>query len=48
MIKKNEGLEKIISDYVTDFYPIFKASNVKVIIEELKEGKEKSTPKEKK
>ena len=48
IIKKNEGLEVMVSDYVTDFYPIFKASNVKVIIEELKEGKEKSTPKEKK
>ena len=48
VIKKNEGLENIVSDYVTDFYPIFKADNVKVIIEELKKIKEKPTPKEKK
>ncbi|MCK5052312.1 MAG: hypothetical protein KAS53_11360 [Candidatus Cloacimonetes bacterium] len=48
VIKKNEGLEKIISDYVTDFYPIFKADNVNVLIEELKEEKEKTAPKEKK
>jgi hypothetical protein len=47
VIKKNKGLEKIVSDYVTDFYPIFKASNVKVLIEELKEEKEKPVPKEK-
>lgn len=48
VIKKNEGLENIISDYVTDFYPIFKADNVKVLIEELKEEKEKPSKKEKK
>ncbi|MDP8201030.1 MAG: hypothetical protein P9M11_02695 [Candidatus Tenebribacter burtonii] len=34
IIKKNENLENIIQDYVTDFYPIFKADNVKVLIEE--------------
>ena len=48
VIKKNKGLENIVSDYVTDFYPIFKASNVKVLIEELKEEKEEPAPKEKK
>jgi len=51
VIKKNKGLENIVSDYVTDFYPIFKADNVKVLIEELKEEKkkkEKPAPKEKK
>ena len=48
MIKKNKGLENIIRDYVTDFYPIFKPDNVKVVIEELKEEKEKPVPKEKK
>ena len=48
VIKQNKGLEKIISDYVTDFYPIFKASNVKVLIEELKEEREEPAPKEKK
>ena len=47
-IKKNEGIEDMVKDYVTDFYPIFKADNVTVIIEELKEEKEKPTPKEKK
>jgi len=47
VIKQNIGLEKIISDYVTDFYPIFKASNVKVLIEELEEEKEEPAPKEK-
>ncbi|RLD63198.1 MAG: hypothetical protein DRI84_09990 [Bacteroidetes bacterium] len=47
-IKKNEGIEDIVKDYVTDFYPIFKADNVKVLIEELEEEKEKPTPKEKK
>ena len=46
VIKKNEGLEKIVSDYVTDFYPIFKANNVTVLIEELKEEKEEPAPKE--
>lgn len=46
VIKKNEGLVNIVSDYVTDFYPIFKAGNVKVLIEELKE-EEKSDTKEK-
>ena len=48
VIKKNKGLENIIRDYVTDFYPIFKPDNVKVVIEELKEEKEKPVPKEKK
>ncbi|MDA3813587.1 MAG: hypothetical protein PF570_04965 [Candidatus Cloacimonetes bacterium] len=48
IIKKNEGLENIARDYVTDFYPIFKADNVKVLIEELKEEKEKSATQEKK
>ena len=48
VIKINEGLEKIVSDYVTDFYPIFKASNVRVLIEELKQEKEEPVPKEKK
>ena len=47
VIKKNEGLKKIVSDYVTDFYPIFKAGNVKVLIEELEEEKEDPVPKEK-
>ena len=47
VIKKNEGLKKIVTDYVTDFYPIFKASNVKVIIEKLEEEKEEPIPKEK-
>ena len=47
VIKKNKGLEKMVIDYVTDFYPIFKASNVKVLIEELEEEKEDSVPKEK-
>ena len=47
VIKKNEGLDKIVTDYVTDFYPIFKANNVKVLIEELKEEKEEPIPKEK-
>jgi len=37
VIKNNDGLENIIKDYVTDFYPIFKANNVKVLIEELEE-----------
>jgi len=37
VIKKNEGLENIVRDYVTDFYPIFKTDNVKVLIEELEE-----------
>lgn len=48
LIKKNEGLDEIVKDYITDFYPIFKANNVKVKIEELREEKEKPTPKEKK
>lgn len=47
VIKKNKGLEKMVIDYVTDFYPIFKASNVKIIIEELEEEKEEPVPKEK-
>jgi len=47
VIKKNKGLENIVRDYVTDFYPIFKADNVKVLIEELGEKKEKPAPKEK-
>ena len=47
VIKKNKGLEKIVSDYVTDFYPIFKVNNVKVLIEELKEEKKEPVPKEK-
>ena len=37
VLKKNEGLENIVRDYVTDFYPIFKTENVKVLIEELEE-----------
>jgi len=37
VIKKNKGLENIVRDYVTDFYPIFKADNVKVVVEELEE-----------
>ncbi|MDP8267509.1 MAG: hypothetical protein P9L97_02155 [Candidatus Tenebribacter davisii] len=37
VIKKNETLKEIITDYVTDFYPIFKAKNITVLIEELKE-----------
>jgi len=37
VLKKNEGLENIVLDYVTDFYPIFKAEKVKVLIEELEE-----------
>ena len=48
VIKKNKGLENIVKDYVTDFYPIFKTDNVKVLIEELEEEKEKPAPKEKK
>ncbi len=47
VIKKNEGLEQMVIDYVTDFYPIFKASNMKVLIEELEEEKEEPAPKEK-
>jgi len=47
IIKKNENLENIVRDYVTDFYPIFKANNVKVLIEELEEEKEEPVPKEK-
>ena len=47
VIEKNKGLDKIVTDYVTDFYPIFKANNVKVLIEELKEEKEVPAPKEK-
>ncbi len=46
VIKKNKGLENIVRDYVTDFYPIFKADNVKVIIEELIEKSKKPSPKE--
>ena len=46
VIKKNKGLENIVKDYVTDFYPIFKADNVKVIIEELIEKSKKPSPKE--
>ncbi len=37
----------MVIDYVTDFYPIFKASNVKIIIEELEEEKEEPVPEEK-
>jgi len=48
IIKKNEGIGNIVKDYVTDFYPIFKAKNVKVNIEDLKEEKKKTSPKEKK
>jgi len=48
VIKKHKDLENIVRDYVTDFYPNFKADNVKVLIEELKEDIEKPAPKEKK
>ncbi|MCF7858553.1 MAG: hypothetical protein K9N07_04415 [Candidatus Cloacimonetes bacterium] len=34
VIEKNENLENIVRDYVTDFYPIFKADKVTVVIEE--------------
>ena len=46
VIKKNKSLEKIVSDYVTDFYTILKASNLKLLIEELEEEKEEPAPKE--
>lgn len=37
IIKNNDGLENIVTDYVTDFYPIFKADRLNVIIEEASE-----------
>ena len=48
VIKKHKDLDNMVKDYVIDFYPIFKANNVKVLIEELKEEKEKPSTKEKK
>lgn len=48
VIKKHTDLDNIVKDYVTDFYPIFKANNVKVLLEELKEDKKKPASKEKK
>jgi len=40
IIKKNDGLDNIVTDYVTDFYPIFKAAHLKVIIKEASEKTE--------
>lgn len=48
VIKKNEDLENIVKDYVKDFYPIFKRAHLKIIIDNIKNETENSSPAEKK